>query len=84
MIPMFRVDEMGNERATTSECLSDAQTIAASECLSGVATARSVVGYQAGGRFVEAMVARLEECSERSIYSIRTAQLTPSGWWPLP
>jgi hypothetical protein len=27
MIPMFRVWEMGNERATTTECLSDAQPI---------------------------------------------------------
>src|SRR5450432_958912 len=27
MIPMFRVWEMGNERATTTECLSDAQSI---------------------------------------------------------
>jgi hypothetical protein len=27
MIPMFRVWEIGNERATTAECLSDAQPI---------------------------------------------------------
>jgi hypothetical protein len=27
MIPMFRVWDMGNERATTAECLSDAQPV---------------------------------------------------------
>jgi hypothetical protein len=43
MIPMFRVLAMGNERATTAECLSDAQAIAAPKMKNaGAVTARSV------------------------------------------
>jgi hypothetical protein len=51
MIPMFRVWEMGNERATTTECLSDAQSILIPGSGPKRETDRSVV-VMLGGREV--------------------------------
>src|SRR5882724_585601 len=73
MIPMFRVCEMGNERATTTECLSDAQPILLGpkhepKLVSGPPrTGRSVVCVDMSGREIEGrqrLGARLEGGAE--------------------